>query len=93
MKVDPQVQAETARYIDGLGPANLHKAHEYTIGGHWLLLWGLVVSAIVTWLIVRSGILDRLDGKLGEPRRNLRAFAVSATFFSVSAVVSLPWTL
>ena len=55
MAFDPQ--AETARYIDSLGAANLQKAHEYTVGGHWLLLWGLVVAAVVAWLIVRSGIL------------------------------------
>jgi len=31
-----------------------------TAGNHWLLLWGLVVSGICTWLIVRWRILDRL---------------------------------
>ena len=61
MKFDPN--AATARYIDSLGPAALQKAHDYTIGKEWLLLWGLVVSAVVTWLIVRSGLLDRLDRK------------------------------
>lgn len=93
MKINPQVQAETARYIDSLGAANLQKAHDYTVGGHWLLLWGLVVGAVVTWLIIRSRVLDRLDAKLGERRTNLRAFAVSAAFFLVSAVLSLPWTI
>ena len=65
--IDPQ--AETARYIDSLGAAELEKAHEYTVGGHWLLLWGLVVAAVVAWLIVRSGILDRLDARIPDRRR------------------------
>ena len=38
MKVNPEVEAATARYIDSLGAANLEKAHDYTVGGHWLLL-------------------------------------------------------
>ena len=54
MKIDPQVQAETARYIDSLGPAALQKAHDYTVGKEWMLLWALLVAAVVTWLIVRS---------------------------------------
>ena len=91
MAFDPN--AATAAYIDSLGQAALEKAHAYTVGTHWLLLWGLVVGAIVTWLIVRSGVLDRLDSKLGEKRRNLRAFVVSAVFFIVSAVLTLPWTI
>ncbi|WP_309662291.1 hypothetical protein [Sphingomonas sp.] len=91
MAFDPNVA--TAAYIDSLGKAALDKAHAYTLGGHWLLLWGLVVAAVVTWLIVRWGILDRLDSKLGDKRRNLRAFVVSAAFLIVSAVLSLPWTI
>lgn len=91
MAFDPA--AATARYIDGLGAANLEKAHAYTVGGHWLLLWNLIVAAIVTWLIVRSGLLDRLDRKLGERRVKLRAFVLSTIFFLASAILSLPWTI
>ena len=59
MAFDPN--AATAHYVDSLGPAALQKAHDYTVGKEWMLLWALVASAIVTWLIVRSGILDRLE--------------------------------
>ena len=93
MKIDPQVQAETARYIDSLGPAALQKAHDYTIGKEWMLLWALLVAAVVTWLIVRSGVLDKLDGKFAERRRNVRALVVSFVFFIISTVLTLPWTL
>jgi STE24 endopeptidase len=44
-------------------------------------------------LIVRWGVLDRLDHRLGERRRNLRAFAVSAIFLLISAILTLPWTI
>jgi STE24 endopeptidase len=87
------VEAATARYIDGLGAANLEKAAAYTNGNHWILLWNLVVAGLVTWLIVKWGLLDRIEKRIGERRRGLRAFAVSATYFLVSAVMTLPWTI
>ena len=91
MAFDPQ--AATARYIDSLGPDALQKAHDYTLGKHWLLLGGLLVSALVTWLIVRSGLLDRIEQKIPEKRRAVRAFVVSAVYLVVFALLSLPWTL
>src|SRR5207249_10313724 len=85
--------AATARYIDSLGTAALQKAHDYTVGKEWMLLWGLVVSALVTWLIVRSGLLDRFEQRIPERRRNLRAFVVSAVFLVLSTILTLPWSL
>jgi STE24 endopeptidase len=87
------VNAATARYIDSLGPAALQKAHDYTVGKEWMLLWDLLVAGLVTWLIVRSGILDRLEAKIAERRRNLRAFVVTFVFFVISALLTLPWTI
>jgi STE24 endopeptidase len=87
------VNAATARYIDSLGPAALQKAHDYTVGKEWMLLWSFLVTAVVTWLIVRSGILNRLEARIAERRPNLRAFLVSFVFLIVSAVLTLPWDL
>jgi STE24 endopeptidase len=86
-------EAATARAIDSLGADNLRKAADYTTGNHWHLLWGLIVAAAVTWLIVRSGILDRLDAKLQDRGRSLRTFLISATYLLVAAVIELPWTI
>jgi STE24 endopeptidase len=91
MAFDPN--SETARYIDSLGPAALQKAHDYTVGKEWMLLWALLVAAVVTWLIVKSGMLDKVDAKFAEKRRNMRAFVISLVFFIVSAILTLPWTL
>jgi STE24 endopeptidase len=93
MTIDPEVQAATARYIDSLGPAALQKAHDYTIGKEWMLLWAMVVAGVVTWLIVRSGILDKVEGRFAERRRNVRALVVAFVYFIVSTVLSLPWDL
>ena len=93
MKIDPQVQAETARYIDSLGPAALQKAHDYTVGKEWMLLWALLVAAVVTWLIVKSGLLDRVERKIGDRWKNLRAFVIGLVLAILSTLLTLPWTL
>jgi len=85
--------AETARYIDGLGPEALAKAQAYTTGNHWLLLAGLAVSVLVAWLIVRSKLLDRLTTKLSGRSWALMTFAVSAVCFALADLIALPWTL
>lgn len=87
------VDAATARYIDSLGPAALQKAHDYTVGKEWMLLWGLVVAAVVTWLIVRSGILDRLEARMQRRGLALRAFVVGGVYLLVSSLLTLPWTI
>jgi STE24 endopeptidase len=89
MKFDPA--AETARYIDSLGPAALEKAASYTIASHWMLLGGLVVSALVTWIVVRWGILDKVSAKLERRGWALRTWLVGVVFFLVYALINLPW--
>ena len=86
-------QSATAAYIDGLGADALAKAAAYTHGGHWLPLWGLLVSALITWLIVRLGWLERVDRKCGRRGPNLRAFVIGIVYFVVSSLLSVPWTL
>ncbi len=87
------VNAATARFIDSLGPAALHKAHDYTVGKEWMLLWGLVVTVVVTWLIVRSGILDRIEAKMRRRGLWLRALVIGAVFIIISTILTLPWTI
>ncbi len=84
---------ETARYIDALGPAALEKAANYTSGGHWLLLWGLILSALVTWIVVRSGVLDYVSARFEARSNALRIWIVSAVFFLINALLTLPWSI
>mgnify|MGYP002780538501 FL=1 len=83
--------AETARFIDSLGPEALEKAASYTAASHWMLLGGLLVSALVTWVIVRLGILERLSAKLERRGWALRTYLIGLTYFVMSAIISLPW--
>jgi STE24 endopeptidase len=91
MPFDPQ--SATVAYIDALGAVALAKAAAYTAGNHWLLLWGLVVSALCTWVIVRWGVLDRLAARLSWRGPNLRAFLVSAVYFVLATLITLPWEI
>jgi STE24 endopeptidase len=89
MSLDPA--AATAAYIDALGPAALAKAAAYTAGNHWMLLWGLVVGAAVTLIVIRFGLLDRWYGRLAKRGDRTRIFLTCAGFFLLSAILSLPW--
>jgi STE24 endopeptidase len=91
MTFDPQTA--TAAYIDSLGADALTKAAAYTAGGHWLLLWNLLVTAIITWIVVRTGLLDRTNAKLARRGRNVSAWVVAAVYVLVSGLLSLPWTI
>ena len=91
MAFDPQ--AATRAYIDGLGPAALAKAEAYTTGSHWLMLGGLIVTAIMTAVFVRLRILDRLDTRLAKRGRAVRHFIVFAVYFLLSALLTLPWAI
>lgn len=91
MAIDPA--AATAAYIDSLGPETLAKAAAYTSGSHWLLLWGLVVSGLTSWIIIRLGILDSLSARLAGRGFVLRTWFVCAAFMLLSSLISLPWAI
>lgn len=89
MAFDPA--AATKAMIDGLGPEALAKAASYTAGNHWLLLWGILVSGAVTFVIIRFGLLDRWHARLERRGAGVRTFLTCAGFFVLSALLSLPW--
>ena len=85
--------AATQAWIDTLSAEELALARDYTTGNHWLILWGLAVSALVIWLIVKSGVLDRVFVKLEKRGWALRTTLVAAVFVLVNALLSLPWAI
>jgi STE24 endopeptidase len=88
-------QEATRQYIDSLGAEALAKAAAYTTGSEWLLPLGLVVSALVAWIFVRTALLERIDARLRLRQRGraLRSFAVCASYLLLGALLSLPWDL
>lgn len=85
--------AATKAYIDGLGSEALAKSAAYTMDGHWMILWGLLVSALATFLIVRLKVTDRVWGGLEKRGWALRTFLTGTAFFIVSAIITLPWSI
>ena len=91
MAFDPA--AATAAYIDSLGPAALAKAAAYTTGSHWLQLWGLLVTGLFAWVMVRWGVLGRVAARLHGRSANLRVFCVALVTFLLWPLLTLPWDL
>ena len=85
--------AATAALIDSIGAPALAKSAAYTVGGHWLLLWNLVVAALLALVVVRSGVLERLGARIGTGRPKRLAFVLGLTWFSLSWLLALPWTV
>jgi len=85
--------AATAAYLAALTPEQHLKAQHYTQGGHWLLLWGAIVSVLVAWLILRSGVLTRLRARIEatRPRPVLAVAAVAVVASIAEFILGLPW--
>jgi len=85
----------TAAYMAILSPEAHAKATAYTHGGEWLILWSMIVTIVVSWLILRSGILQRLRDRLNpdgsRPKRTV--LAVAATFVLLDFLIELPWNI
>jgi STE24 endopeptidase len=86
--------AATAAYMAELSPAQHAKATAYTQGGHWLLLWGCLVTVAAAIIILKSGVLARTKARLEatRPRPLLTAFVLSLIFLAIDFVLELPWT-
>ena len=87
--------AATAAYLAQLPPEAHLKAQHYTQGGHWLLLWGFVISVLAAWVIIRTGVLTKVgqgvERKKGRPF--LASFVVAAVFVALSWLLELPWSV
>ena len=86
--------AATAAYMATLSPEAHLKATHYTQGGHWVLLWGTLVSIAVAWIIVRTRVLVRVTGALErkKPRRNLAVVAAATSMLVLDFILGLPWS-
>ncbi len=91
MTFDPE--AATAAHMNALSAAEIALSRDYTLGNHWLILSGLLVSALVTWIIVKTRILDRVHSALSDRWTNARVFLVALAFFLVSTLLTLPYDL
>jgi STE24 endopeptidase len=87
--------AETARYLAALPPEGHAKAVAYTQGGHWLLLWGTLVSLAVVFILLKSGLLNRIRSRVEARKRRpwLASFIVVLVAQAATAILTLPWSI
>ncbi|HEX3366931.1 M48 family metalloprotease [Phenylobacterium sp.] len=85
--------AATAAYLATLPPEVHAKATAYTQGGHCLLLWGTLVSILVSWIVIRSGVLVRARAgvEAKKPRPWLAVAVVVVVDSIIEGLLSTPW--
>lgn len=87
--------AATAQWLATLSPEDTARAIAYTQGGHWLILWGAIVSIAVAWIIVRTNLLvkvrEAIERRKGRPV--LASFVVGLVYLGLSWVLTLPWSI
>ena len=85
--------AATATYLAALTPEQHLKAQHYTQGGHWLFLWGCLVSIVVAWIVLRSGVLVKVRSAIERagPKPWLAVIAVVVIDGVFEFVLGLPW--
>jgi STE24 endopeptidase len=88
-------KAATDAFLAVLPPAAHIKAIHYTQGGHWLLLWGWLVTVAACWLIARSRVLNRTEAALTRKRPHpiLVSFVLPLIFGVADDVLELPWNV
>ena len=90
-KFDPA--AATAQWLATLSPQETARAVSYTHGSHWLILWGFLVSVLVAWIIVRTGLLVAIRSRIERRRRRpvLVSFVIALVYSALSWLLTLPW--
>lgn len=93
MTFDPQ--AATAAWLATLSPADTAKAVAYTQGGHWLILWGFIVSIVVAWIIIRTDLLGKVREGIEKRKARpvLASFIVGLIYLVFSWALTLPWAI
>lgn len=87
--------AATAQWMATLSPEDTARAVAYTQGGYWLLVWGLIVSIAVAWMIIRTGWLTSIRDRLERngPRPKLVSLVVGVVYLLMSFMLTLPWSI
>jgi STE24 endopeptidase len=87
--------AATATYVATMSPAALAKAIAYTHEKEWLLVGNVAVNVVVSFLILKSGILRRIRDRMErtKPRPVSTSLLLPLIFLIFSAALSLPWDI
>ncbi|TFW27623.1 M48 family metalloprotease [Duganella callida] len=87
--------ASTAGYLAQLPADVRERAIDYTHGSHWLLLLSALVGVIINLIIIRWGLLERVQARWQRrrPRPWSAAFAVAVVYYAAAWLLDLPWAV
>jgi STE24 endopeptidase len=90
--MNPEIAAD--RYVAMISPARVAMATAYTQGGHWLVLWGWLLSVLISVVILRMGVMRRIVTRIGGAKghRNRASFGVGVAFILLHWALLLPWS-
>ena len=87
--------AATREWLATLSPEARAKSDAYFEGGYWLILWDFVVTLLVAWLLLGTGLSRRLrdfNEKLIKVRF-LQTALYALEYVLFTTVVALPWAI
>ncbi len=86
-------EVATKAYLSTISVAARARSDAYFEGGYWLLLWDLLVTLGVCWLLLVTGISASMR-RIAQRVTGLRfvhSVIYAAQYFVVVAVLTLPW--
>lgn len=89
------VERATRVYLDLLHGPSRAKSDAYFEGGYWLILWSTLVSVLVYWVMLASGLSARMrDRAEAIVKHKVTAVMLYALGFTLaSTLLILPWTI
>ena len=89
------VDHATAHYLAMLSPAARARSDAYFDGGLWLNLWSTLITMVVCWVIMRTGLLVRVRDALRRQgwRPWVVMFTVAVVFLLSLLLLQFPWTI
>jgi STE24 endopeptidase len=87
------IEAATQAHMAALSADTLARAAAYTAGTNWLVLWGLLVGALTTWMVMRWGIVGSIQDRLVGRGPTLRTLLVSAAALLFTNAIAYPFSV
>lgn len=89
------VEAATRAYTDTLQGAARAKSDAYFEGGYWLLLWGMVITVLSSWLMLRQGWSAKWRdwAERRTKRRWLQPALYALPYVLIGSLIVLPWSI
>ena len=85
--------AATAAYLARIPAEARARSDAYFEGGYWLILWNLVVSVGLAWLLLRTGLSVKLRdfAERRFQRRWLQVATYALGYIVLMTILELPW--